>query len=51
VSERVLASDPDFLESTVDLAFKLEKASTPCGPAGLEDKALGLLTQQWEASR
>jgi len=46
-----LASNSKALEDTVDLAFKLEKASAPCGPAGLEDKALGLLAQQWEASR
>jgi len=51
LSERALASNSKALEDTVDLAFKLEKASAPCGPAGLEDKALGLLAQQWEASR
>jgi len=51
VSERALAGNPDVLESTMDLVFKLEKASSPCGPAGLEDKALGLLAQQSEAAR
>jgi len=49
-SERVLTS-PDAIEKTMNLVFKLEKASAPCGPAGLEDKALGLLAQQWETPR
>lgn len=51
VNERVLARNPDLLESTMDLVFKLEKVSSPCGPASLEDKALGLLAQQSEAAR
>jgi len=49
--ERVLAGDPALLESTMELAFKLEKASANCGPASLEEKALALLAQPSEASR
>ena len=48
MSERVLSADPKALDSTMDLAFKLEKASAQCAPASLEDKALGLLAQQPE---
>jgi tetratricopeptide (TPR) repeat protein len=51
VSERTLANDPAVLESTMELAFKLEKASANCGPASLEDKALALLAQPSEAAR
>lgn len=50
-NERVLARNADALERTMDLVFKLEKASGQCGPAGLEDKALALLGEQWERSR
>jgi len=50
-NEKALARNPDAVEKTMDLVFKLEKTSVPCGPAGPEDKALGLLAQQWEASR
>lgn len=50
-TERILASNPDAIEKTMGLVFKLEKASAQCGPAGLEDKALGLLAQQWETPR
>jgi hypothetical protein len=35
----------------MDLVFKLEKAAAPCEPPGPKDTALGLLAQQWEASR
>lgn len=51
ISERALAGDPALLESTMALAFKLEKASANCGPASLEDKAMALLSQQAEVSR
>jgi len=51
ISERVLAGDPKAVDSSMDLAFKLEKASAPCAPAGLADKALGLLAQQAEAAQ
>jgi tetratricopeptide (TPR) repeat protein len=51
VSEKVLARNPDALERTMDLVFKLEKATAHCEPAGLEDKALVLLGEQWERSR
>jgi len=51
VSERMLASNPEALQSTMDLVFKLEKASLPCAPASLEDKALAVLAQPSEASR
>ncbi len=50
-NEKVLARNADALERTMDLVFKLEKASGQCGPAGLEDKALALLGEQWERSR
>jgi len=50
-NERILARNPDAIAKTMDLVFKLEKASAPCGPAGLEDKALGLLAQQSEMPR
>jgi predicted Zn-dependent protease len=50
-NEKFLARNPDAIEKTMDLVFKLEKASAQCGPAGLEDKALGLLAQQWETPR
>jgi len=46
-----LASDPGALGKTMDLVFKLESASTSCGPPSLEDKALGLLTQEQEVPR
>lgn len=45
----VLARDPDALEKTVELAFDLEDATSQCAPASLEDEALALLAQQWEA--
>ena len=51
ISERLLAGDPSAVDSTIDLAFKLEKASALCAPAGLEDKALGLLAQRAEAAQ
>jgi tetratricopeptide (TPR) repeat protein len=51
IRERVLARNPDALEKTMDLVFKLEKAAAPCEPPGPKDTALGLLAQQWEASR
>ena len=51
LAERALASDPALLESTTELAFKLEKASANCGPASLEDKALALLAQSSEVAR
>jgi len=50
-SEKLLARDPDAVAQTMDLAFKLEKAAAPCGPPGLEDKALILLAAQQEAAR
>ncbi|HVP51472.1 MAG TPA: tetratricopeptide repeat protein [Terriglobales bacterium] len=49
--ERVLAGDPAVFEITMELTFKLEKASANCGPASLEDKALALLAQPSEAAR
>jgi tetratricopeptide (TPR) repeat protein len=49
--QRVLTRNPDAVERTMDLVFKLEKAAAPCGPPGLEDKALQLLAQRAEASR
>jgi predicted Zn-dependent protease len=51
VSERALAGNPELFETTMDLIFKLEKASSTCGAASLEDKALGLLAPPSEASR
>jgi len=50
-NEKSLARNPDAIAKTMDLVFKLEKASAQCGSAGLEDKALGLLAQQWETPR
>lgn len=50
-SEKLLARNPDAIEKTMDLAFKLEKSAAQCGPPLPEDKALGLLAQQSEASR
>lgn len=50
-TQRSLASNPDALGKTIDLVFKLQKASAPCGPASLEDKAVGLLAQQQEVTR
>ena len=47
-NEKLLTSKPDGIEKTMDLVFKLEKASAACGPPSLEDKALGLLAQQWQ---
>ena len=51
LTQKALATDPHALERTIDLVFKLEKAAAQCGPPGLEDKALALLGQRWEASR
>lgn len=51
INERVLARDPNALDTTIDLAFKLERASATCAPAGLEDKALGVLAQRAEAAQ
>jgi len=50
ITERALAGNTDALESTMDLVSKMEKASS-CGPASLEDKALGLLTIPLEGLR
>jgi tetratricopeptide (TPR) repeat protein len=50
VRENVLARNPDTLDKTMDLVFKLEDAAGSCGPPALEDKALGLLGHQWEAA-
>jgi hypothetical protein len=51
IRQKVLERNPDAIEKTMDLVFKLEKAAASCGPPGLEDRVLGLLAQQWEASR
>jgi tetratricopeptide (TPR) repeat protein len=51
LSENALARNSDALEKTMDLVFKLEKAAAQCGQPGLEDKALAVLGQRWEASR
>ena len=51
VSEGALAGNPDALESTMRLVLQTEKASSSCGPVGLEDKALALLAPPSEASR
>lgn len=50
-TERTLASNPEALRKTMDLAFRLEKASASCAPASLEDKALGLVAQPQEVPR
>ena len=50
-SENALAREPDALEKTMAMVFKLEKAAALCGPPGLEDNALTVLGQRWEASR
>jgi tetratricopeptide (TPR) repeat protein len=51
VRESVLARRPDALEPTMDLVFKMEKASAGCAPASNEDQALQLLAARWETSR
>jgi tetratricopeptide (TPR) repeat protein len=45
-SEALLARNPDALEKTMDLVFKLESAAAPCEAPGREDKALVLLSEQ-----
>jgi hypothetical protein len=50
IRENVLTRNPDTLEATMELAFKLETAASQCGPADLEERALELLAEQ-EASR
>jgi tetratricopeptide (TPR) repeat protein len=50
-SEKLLARNPDEIEKTMNLTFRLEHAAAQCGPPGLEDKALALLGAQREASR
>jgi tetratricopeptide (TPR) repeat protein len=50
-SEALLARNPDALEKTMDLVFKLEKAAARCEAPGLEDKALVLLSEQRGAPR
>ena len=49
-NEKLLARDPDAIDKTTDMAFKLAQVAAQCGTPGLEDKALALLAQQ-EASR
>ena len=49
-TRKSLAGNPDALEKTMGLTFKLESTSASCAPASLEDKALGLLAQQQEVS-
>jgi tetratricopeptide (TPR) repeat protein len=50
-NENVLARNPDALEKTVELAFKLERATASCAPLAPEQKALSLLAERWEASQ
>ncbi|HUI85226.1 MAG TPA: hypothetical protein VL240_13435, partial [Candidatus Binatia bacterium] len=50
-SEKLLAGNPDEIEKTMDVTFKLTQGAAQCGPPGREDKALALLGQQREASR
>ena len=50
IRENVLARNPDALDKTMNLVFKLEKAAGPCSPADLNDKALLLLADQWQAA-
>jgi tetratricopeptide (TPR) repeat protein len=48
-SETVLARNPDALENSMELAFKLEKATSSCASLAPEEKALSLLAERWEA--
>lgn len=50
IREDLLARNPDALDKTMDLVFRLEKAAGSCGPATPEDKALALLAEPWEAA-
>jgi tetratricopeptide (TPR) repeat protein len=50
-SEKLLAGNPDEIEKTMGLTFKLEQAAAQCGSPRLEDKALALLGERQEAAR
>jgi tetratricopeptide (TPR) repeat protein len=50
VREAMLARHPDVLDNTMSLVFGLERAAKPCSPSGIDDKALELLSNQWESA-
>jgi len=50
-SEGLLARNPDALDKTMDLVFKLENAAAKCPASSLEDQALVLLSEQQGAPR